>query len=93
MVYTASGRGVGQWDGQRWSFPADLRTVVHDLVIGLDGNLWLATERGIGIYDGERTRRLDVQRGLLENNVEDLESDHFGRIWARSAQGLVLITP
>ncbi len=93
MVYTASSRGVGEWNGERWTFPQAMRTSINDLVIGQDGKLWLATDKGLGVYDGAKVRRLDTKRGLIENRILDVESDRYGRIWALSAQGLVLVSP
>jgi hypothetical protein len=93
MVYTASSRGLGTWDGVAWAYPEELRAAINDLAIGKGGRLWLATDRGVGVYDGARVRRLDTRRGLLENRVLDIESDNFGRIWAMSESGLVLISP
>ncbi len=93
MVYVASSQGVGAWDGERWRFPSVLKTSVRDLALGLDGRLWLATKKGLGVYDGERAMRVDAKKGLLENDLIDIESDDFGRIWVRSEHGLVLVSP
>lgn len=93
MVYTASSRGLGAWDGERWSYPPELRTAINDLAMGKQGRLWLATDRGLGVYDGARVRRLDTRRGLLENVLLDVEADNLGRIWAMSENGLVLVSP
>ncbi|MBL4636217.1 MAG: hypothetical protein JKY56_20320 [Kofleriaceae bacterium] len=93
MVYTASGGGIGEWDGDKWTFPKMLMTSVRDLVFGQDGRLWFATSQGLGVYDGQKARRLDTRRGLVENDILELESDHYGRIWARSEHGMALITP
>ena len=70
-----------------------MRTSINDLAIGQDGKLWLATDKGLGVYDGEKVRRLDTKRGLVDNRIIDIESDRYGRIWALSDQGLVLVTP
>ena len=93
MVYTASSRGLGAWDGETWTYPPELRTSINDLALGKRGRLWLATDRGLGVYDGARVRRLDTRRGLLENRLLDVESDNLGRIWAMSESGLVLVNP
>jgi ligand-binding sensor domain-containing protein len=84
---------VGTYDGESWSYPHALRADIHDLALGKDGRLWVATNRGVGIYDGARVRRLDRRRGLVEDRIEDVEADRFGRMWLRSDQALVLITP
>ncbi len=93
MVYTASSRGLGAWDGESWTFPPELRTAINDIAMGKHGHLWMATDRGLGVYDGAVVRRLDTRRGLLENELLDVEADNFGRIWAMSESGLVVVSP
>ncbi|MCP4449787.1 MAG: hypothetical protein GY811_31315 [Myxococcales bacterium] len=93
MIYTASSRGVGEWNGERWTFPPAMRTSINDLALGRGGQLWLATDKGLAVYDGAKVRRLDSRRGLLENRIIDVETDRYGRVWALSAQGLVLVSP
>jgi len=93
MVFVASGQGVGTYDGETWDYPPSLRFPVNDIEIGSDSRLWMATDRGVAVYDGARVRRLDVRRGLLENQIEDVAIDHFGRIWVRGSRGLTIVTP
>lgn len=93
IVFVASGAGVGFYDGEQWRYPRALSWPVEDLEIGEDGKLWMATERGVALYDGARVRRLDVRRGLLDNRVANVAIDQFGRVWARSAPGLTVIEP
>ncbi len=93
LVYVATPDGVGTYDGERWRFPGELRFAVNDLVLARDGRLWMATERGIAIFDGKKVRRMDVRRGLVENQVLDVTVDEFGRVWARGARSLIMVTP
>ncbi len=93
MVYVASGQGISQFDGEHWTQPPMLRFPVNDIEIGRDGRLWMATDRGLAVYDGARVRRLDVRRGLLQNQVNDVALDHFGRVWVRGSQGITVVTP
>ena len=67
--------------------------MVNDIEIARDSRLWMATDRGVAVFDGARVRRLDVRRGLLENQIEDLVIDHVGRLWLRGARGLTVVTP
>ena len=53
----------------------------------------MATDRGIALYDGKKVKRLDVRRGLLENEILDVAIDEFDRVWARGAESLTLISP
>jgi hypothetical protein len=92
-VYIATGKGMGVYEGGQWLFPTELRWPVNDVEMSQDGRLWMATERGVVVYDGTRVRRIDEHRGLLQNEIAEIRADRFGRIWARSSQGITLITP
>jgi len=92
-VYSASSAGVGVFDGADWAFPRELAFATADLAIGPEAVLWMATERGIAVYDGKTVHRLDVRNGLIDNAIHDLAVDQFGRVWARGARSLVLVTP
>lgn len=93
LVFVASPDGVGTYDGDRWRFPAELRGNANDLALAADGRLWLATDRGVAIFDGGNLKRIDVRRGLVENEVLDVTLDELGRVWARGPKSLTLITP
>ncbi|MCE9577896.1 MAG: hypothetical protein K8W52_32485 [Deltaproteobacteria bacterium] len=93
IVFAGTGVGVGEFDGDRWAFPRELAFPVNDVALGKDGKLWLATERGVAVFDGKRVKRLDVRRGLLENQIEDVALDPYGRVWARGATSITLISP
>ena len=93
LAFVASGQGVGAYDGENWTYPRELGWSVNDLEIAADGRLWMATDRGVAVFDGARVRRVDLRRGLLQNEILDVAMDHLGRVWARGSQGLTLITP
>jgi hypothetical protein len=93
LVFVASADGVGSFDGERWRFAPELRFAVNDLALGPDGRLWLGTERGLAIFDGKKVRRLDVRRGMVENQVLDVTLDEFGRVWTRGPGSIAVITP
>jgi hypothetical protein len=93
MVYVAAGHGLAAYDGERWSYPRNLAHAADDIEIGPDGRLWMATERGLAVFDGARLRRLDARRGLVENRIRDVAIDHLGRVWLRGTQSLGLVSP
>jgi len=93
LVFVGSNAGIGAFDGETWSYPRNLAFSVADLAVTPDGKLWMATERGIAVYDGKKVRRLDVRRGLVDNVLMDLAIDHLGRVWARGKGSLVLVMP
>jgi hypothetical protein len=91
-VIVATGAGVGRWDGKAWEFPNALRFETNDVVVTRNSQLWMATERGIAAWDGQKVRRVDTRRGLAENNILDIATDQFDRIWARGPGSLTLIS-
>ena len=92
-VYAATGAGVARLVGERWQFPPQLGFEVNDLAVTGGGQLWMATPRGIAAYDGNKVRRVDVRRGLVENQILDIAIDRYDRIWGRGPGSLTLISP
>lgn len=93
FIASSSGVAVFQPETKTWDYPRALRDDANDLEVSEDGRLWMATNRGLAVFDGERVRRLDARRGLIENEIQDVAIDRFGRIWIRGAQGIGLISP
>jgi hypothetical protein len=91
-VIVATGAGAGVWNGGAWEFPAALRFEINDVVATRNGQVWMATERGIAAWDGKKVRRVDMLRGLAENEMLDIAVDQFDRVWARGAGSLTLIS-
>jgi ligand-binding sensor domain-containing protein len=91
-VIVATGAGAAIWDGKAWEFPAALRFEINDVVATRNGQVWMATERGIAAWDGQKVRRVDVRRGLAENQILDVAIDQFDRVWARGVGSLTLIS-
>jgi hypothetical protein len=92
-VALATSAGLDVWDGRAWRRPPAFGYEIRDLVTSAAGTLWLATDRGVAVFEGDRVRRIDRRRGLLEDRVLDLAIDRFDRVWARTASAVVLITP
>ncbi len=93
VVYVATSRGVGTFDGERWSFPRLLALAAASVAVGVDGRLWIATDRGVVIFDGARTQRVEARAGLLSEPIDRVQIDPYGRVWTLSAQGIGIITP
>ncbi len=91
LLYVAAGGAVATFDGVAWNYPRELALAVNDLEIGADEHLWMATDRGLAVYDGGQVRRFDARRGLVENRIEDLALDQFGRVWLRGPQSLEIV--
>lgn len=91
-VIVATGAGAGVWNGKSWAFPPALRFEVNDVVATRNGQVWMATERGIAAWDGKKVRRVDMRRGLAENDVLNVAADQFDRVWARGPSSLTLVS-
>jgi hypothetical protein len=93
IVFVASRSGIGSFDGESWQYPRQLGWSSNDVEIGADGRLWIATDRGLAVYDGSRVRRLDARRGLVEDSIVHVALDHYGRVWALGKRSLSLVEP
>lgn len=93
VVFVAGRSGVASYDGASWTYPEPLRMPVNDIEIGKDGRLWMATRRGLGVFDGTRVRWFDTRRGLLENEITEVVADSVGRIWVRGPTGISVLSP
>ncbi|MBA2545138.1 MAG: hypothetical protein H0V17_36180 [Deltaproteobacteria bacterium] len=91
-VIAATPNGALRWDGKSWETPPPLGFAVDDIVATRSGQVWMATDRGIAVWDGTRVRRVDTRRGLAEDRTLDLAVDQFDRVWARGPGSLALIS-
>lgn len=91
-VIAATPNGALQFDGKSWETPPWLGFATSDVVATRTGQVWMATDRGIAVWDGTRLRRVDTRRGLAEDRTLDLAVDQFDRVWARGPGSLALIT-
>ncbi|MGE0400766.1 MAG: hypothetical protein AB7T06_28910, partial [Kofleriaceae bacterium] len=78
--------------GDGWEFPPALRFEINDVVATRNGQVWMATQRGIAAWDGQKVRRVDMRRGLAENQILDVAVDQYDRVWARGVGSLTLIS-
>lgn len=54
---------------------------VYKSLIDSKGYLWFATNNGVCFYDGENFTTMDINDGLLENTILEIEEDKNGKIW------------
>ncbi|TND06476.1 MAG: putative signal transduction histidine kinase [Bacteroidetes bacterium] len=53
----------------------------YDILQDRDGFIWIATDRGVGRYDGYSFRNFNSSDGLTDNTVFILAEDKTGNIW------------
>ena len=61
---------------------------INDMIIDSDSLVWLATEGGISIWDGEQFRNLTTDHGLLSNSCKVILKDERQGIWVGTVRGL-----
>lgn len=76
--YMANGRDSGP--ANNW---------IRDLVSDTEGKLWIATEKGLSLFDPESQnfRHFGQQDGLESDNIWSLLGDNRGNIWAGTLGG------
>ncbi len=60
---------------------------INDLLVDQAGDLWVATDAGIGRYDGQNWTTYDLADSLDSNSVTALFQDELGGLWAGTRGG------
>ncbi len=82
--------GLAFFDGASWhtvqsGLPSDTVTVVR---FDHDGNLWVGTTEGIGMYNGNSWRNFTRSDGLLSDTITSITVSNKDSVWCSTAQGL-----
>ncbi len=102
-LWVATSRGVGRFDGIRWSFPQEedpLHVRASALAKDRAGGIVVGTSRGLllcqappsGAPPGIKIDQVGVAQGLIDDAVLDLAVDQTGRMWALTEKGISIIT-
>ncbi|HAD48801.1 ligand-binding sensor domain-containing diguanylate cyclase [Idiomarina sp.] len=90
LVGTEQGLYRQQSDNDFVPFIPELKASISTIHHSPDGYLWIGTYRqGVWRYDGRRLDSLNVENGLPNNHVLDIQNDHEGSIWVSTHGGLV----
>ncbi|MBO9702343.1 MAG: histidine kinase [Sporocytophaga sp.] len=61
--------------------------VCYDIIQDTKGYIWIASESGVGRFDGNDFKYYTTQNGLADNEIFKIVEDHKGRIWFLSYNG------
>lgn len=94
-VGTSSG-GVHVFDGNTWETIVKEKSPpntwdgqnINDLAIDHRGWVWIGTEEGLSVFDGETWTTYNTDNsGLADDWVKNLGIDQYGRVWVASTSG------
>ena len=78
----------------RFLFDEEIPTAYHlikqDIIVMLNGNLWIATENGLNYYNKslQKFSKVSEKDGLCNNSIYRMAYDKQGRIWLGTGNGL-----
>ena len=79
--------------GQRLNDPKPLKPAIWGLLCAADGRIWMATTRGLVIFDGKRFQHFTAEQGLETNNITNMVEDNEGHVWIASFHGMLRVNP
>jgi hypothetical protein len=94
QMWIATSRGIGVWNGDRWTFPKEVpfNVKASALVRDPDGRIWIGTDRGVlEVTEGNKTHLIGGRTGLLDDKVLNMGVDVRGRIWVLTEKGISVI--
>lgn len=82
--------GIVLFDGASWrtiqsGLPSDTITAV---AFDHEGNLWVGTPKGIGMYDGNTWHTFTTSDGLLSNAIISIAVSNRDSVWCSTGNGL-----
>lgn len=91
-IYNGTGRGITQWDGERWHFyPSPTRTLLRSISLAQDGRLYTGTMNEVGYYSENEKGDLTYYSLVSDWSFEKRQ---FGEVWstASHASGVIFVT-
>lgn len=86
VIVVRTGGGVIRYAAGQGGPGRSVRSMVHDR----QGRIWLASDNGLGVFDGASFRAYTQADGLCDNTVQCLLYDAQDRLWAGTTNGLSL---
>lgn len=62
--------------------------IINSLVIDNLGNIWIATDKGVSVFDGVKWSTYTIEEGLVNSFVIDIAIDSAGNKWFGTYNGI-----
>jgi signal transduction histidine kinase/ligand-binding sensor domain-containing protein len=72
---------------------AGIKPGILGIICASDGHVWIASNRGLLVFDGERFQQFTHEQGLGQAAPSSLVEDNQGNIWLASYSGLMRLNP
>ncbi|MCB9207042.1 MAG: hypothetical protein H6611_07015 [Ignavibacteriales bacterium] len=97
MLIFSSLNGVATYYKNNFNFFTTQKGLVDNAAntthVSSDGSIWIGTLKGINIIrDGKVTDTIDVNDGLSNNSIADIEEDKEGKVFVATYHGLNILT-
>lgn len=95
-MWVATSRGIGVFDGARWSFPqaGQLHRKSSALARDPEGRIWVGSDSGVmEVVDENKRHFIGTRTGLLDDRILNLGVDLRGRVWTLTEKGISIIEP
>jgi ligand-binding sensor domain-containing protein/signal transduction histidine kinase len=66
---------------------------IFGIICASDGRIWITSNRGLVVFDGERFQQFTHEQGLGQAPPASLVEDNQGNIWLTSYSGLMRLNP
>lgn len=71
----------------------NLKPEIYWIICASDGRMWVTSNYGLIVFDGERFQQYTTEQGLASNTIAQAVEDNEGHIWLTSYGGLHRINP
>lgn len=104
-MWVGTGNGVNIWNEPMQRFfsfeSADVKaggllgSIIQDIHQSKDGNIWIATQKGLNLYLPESTsfKKFNTEDGLSTSLIRAVADDDSGNIWLTTNKGVSRLEP
>ncbi|TMP25666.1 diguanylate cyclase [Pseudoalteromonas rubra] len=104
-MWVGTGNGVNLWLEKEQIFQpftnniyredSLLGSIVHDIHQTQDGQIWIATQQGLNLYQAQTNNfaHFSMQNGLPSNLIRAISDDMRGNLWLTTNRGITKFSP